>query len=182
VHYNNSPRRASLLFPRVSSLLNVSFHARIQYTSNEANISLTFSIYSSNPPGFAFILYKYGEDADSAVRSKFDRKRMNIVIVVQSVIFSFFLRHGWPVRNGIQANGQQMIVDVFFKFQVFSADNVYVSNTLKLGQQIPDLGHHTVAIVVASKSLIFFMQIFQYVSIVLAMNHMTDEMTIEGNY
>jgi len=38
-----------------------------------------FKYYSSNPPGFAFVLYKYGEDADTAVRSKFNFEREMLV-------------------------------------------------------------------------------------------------------
>lgn len=37
----------------------------------ERTASETLFVYSSNPPGFAFVLYKYGDDADSAVRSEF---------------------------------------------------------------------------------------------------------------
>ena len=39
------------------------------FFSSNINIALS-SCSSSNPPGFAFILYKYGEDAEAAVRSK----------------------------------------------------------------------------------------------------------------
>lgn len=41
-------------------------------------MKIVFSYFSSNPPGFAFILYKYGEDADAAVRSKFPFKFQQI--------------------------------------------------------------------------------------------------------
>ena len=45
--------------------------------------------YSSNPPGFAFVLYKYGEDADTAVRSKF--YYLNNKMIVSNPFFLSFL-------------------------------------------------------------------------------------------
>lgn len=43
---------------------------RCTRNTSESIAHISLLVFSSNPPGFAFILYKYGEDADAAVRSK----------------------------------------------------------------------------------------------------------------
>ena len=55
-----------------------------------------FNYFSSNPPGFAFVLYKYGEDADAAVRSK---SRGKMLLFFWMKIFSFLDMDGRYVRE-----------------------------------------------------------------------------------